>query len=40
VVTPRIVHPLQPDQVPAGPVFQKSFLGPAVPDKAKATGTK
>jgi pilus assembly protein CpaC len=40
VVTPRIVHPLQPDQVPAGPVFPKSFLGPAVPDKAKATGTK
>ena len=31
VVTPRIVQPLNPENVPAGPVFPRSFLGPATP---------
>jgi pilus assembly protein CpaC len=31
VVTPRIVQPLNPDEVPAGPVFPRTFLGPAKP---------
>jgi pilus assembly protein CpaC len=29
VVTPRIVQPLNPENVPAGPVFPRTFLGPA-----------
>jgi pilus assembly protein CpaC len=35
VVTPRIVKPLSSDQVPHGPVFPKSFLGPVTPEQAK-----
>ena len=31
VVTPRVVQALNPDQVPAGPVFPRTFLGPAKP---------
>ena len=31
VVTPRIVQPLNPENYPAGPVFPRSFLGPATP---------
>jgi pilus assembly protein CpaC len=33
LVTPRIVMPLNPDNLPSGPVFPKSFLGPATPAK-------
>ena len=36
LVTPRIVTPLTPDNLPAGPVFQRSFLGPVKPDKPEA----
>jgi len=32
LVTPHIVQPLSPDALPAGPMFPKSFLGPAKPD--------
>jgi pilus assembly protein CpaC len=35
VVTPRIVQPLNPENVPAGPVFPRSFLGPATPAPAE-----
>jgi len=31
LVTPRIVQPLNPDNLPPGPVFPKTFLGPATP---------
>jgi pilus assembly protein CpaC len=37
VVTPRIVHALEPGNVPAGPVFPKSFLPPA--KVSKKTGS-
>jgi pilus assembly protein CpaC len=40
VVTPRIVKPLSSDQVPHGPVFPKSFLGPVVPEQAKPATPK
>jgi len=33
LVTPRIVMPLNPDNLPSGPVFPKTFLGPATPAK-------
>jgi pilus assembly protein CpaC len=33
VVTPRVVHPLEPANVPAGPVFPKSFMPPAKAEK-------
>ena len=33
VVTPRVVHPLEPANVPAGPVFPKSFMPPAQAEK-------
>jgi pilus assembly protein CpaC len=32
VVTPRIVQPLTPETMPSGPVFPKTFMGPAKPD--------
>ena len=35
VVTPRVVKPLLPGQVPAGPQFPVPFLPPAAPEKAK-----
>lgn len=31
LVTPRIVQPLTPETLPPGPVFPRSFLGPAKP---------
>jgi pilus assembly protein CpaC len=31
VVTPRIVQALDPGNLPAGPVFPRTFLGPAKP---------
>lgn len=40
LVTPRIVHPLQANQVPAGPVFPKPFLGPATPEQNKVPVTQ
>jgi pilus assembly protein CpaC len=40
LVTPRIVQPLQANQVPPGPVFPKPFLGPAVPEQSNAPTTK
>ncbi len=33
LVTPRIVQPLNPENVPAGPVFPRTFLGPTTPAK-------
>jgi pilus assembly protein CpaC len=40
LVTPRIVHPLQPENVPPGPAFPKPFLGPAVPEQPKTPAAK
>jgi pilus assembly protein CpaC len=40
IVTPRLVHPLNPGQVPAGPEFPSPFLAPSAPVQPKATGTK
>src|SRR5256712_2496809 len=40
VVTPRIVKPLSSDQIPHGPAFPKSFLGPVVPEQAKPATPK
>jgi pilus assembly protein CpaC len=36
LVTPRVVHGLEPGQVPPGPVYPVTFLGPAQPAKPKA----
>jgi pilus assembly protein CpaC len=33
LVTPHVVKPLNPDQVPVGPKFPKEFLPPAAPEK-------
>jgi pilus assembly protein CpaC len=33
LVTPRIVQPLDPANVPAGPVMPRNFIAPIVPDK-------
>jgi len=33
LVTPHVVKPLNPEQVPAGPRFPKEFLPPAAPEK-------
>jgi pilus assembly protein CpaC len=38
VVTPHIVQPLAPGQVPSGPVFPKPFLPPATPAAQKPAG--
>ncbi|HEY4682365.1 MAG TPA: type II and III secretion system protein family protein [Candidatus Acidoferrales bacterium] len=35
LVTPRIVKPLPPGQVPVGPQFPKPFLPPAMPEQQK-----
>jgi len=35
LVTPRIVHPLDPGQVPTGPMFPVPFIGPATPEQPK-----
>jgi pilus assembly protein CpaC len=36
IVTPRIVQPLPPDKVPAGPKFSEPFLGPVGGEKSQA----
>jgi pilus assembly protein CpaC len=38
LVTPRIVIPLAPNQVPPGPTFPIPFLGPAAPEQQKPPG--
>jgi pilus assembly protein CpaC len=38
VVTPRIVHPLADGNIPPGPVFPQTFLGPAKPNPATPAG--
>lgn len=38
LVTPRVVLPLTPDQVPPGPTFPVPFLGPTVPEHQKSPG--
>src|SRR4029077_6802905 len=38
LVTPRIVLPLAPDQVPPGPAFPVPFLGPVGSEQQKAPG--
>ena len=40
VVTPRIVKPLSSDQIPHGPVYPRSFLGPVAPEQAKPAAPK
>jgi pilus assembly protein CpaC len=40
LVTPRLVQPLTPGQVPAGPVSPLPFLEPTVPGQAKTPGSK
>ncbi|MGH9682727.1 MAG: type II and III secretion system protein family protein [Candidatus Acidiferrales bacterium] len=40
VVTPRIVHPLNPGQVPPGPAFPYPFMGPTGPEPLHAPGSK
>jgi pilus assembly protein CpaC len=40
VVTPRIVQPLTPETMPAGPVFPRSFMGPATPAPDAAPHSK
>jgi len=40
LVTPHIVKPLNPDQVPAGPQFPGTFLPPAAPEGAKPAQKK
>jgi pilus assembly protein CpaC len=38
VVTPHVVQPLAPGQVPPGPTFPKPFLPPTTPDGQKPAG--
>jgi pilus assembly protein CpaC len=40
VVTPRIVQALDPGNLPAGPVFPRTFLGPAKPAPEAAPNSK
>jgi pilus assembly protein CpaC len=40
IVTPLLVHPLDPGQVPAGPEFPTPFLGPSAAVHPKALGAK
>jgi pilus assembly protein CpaC len=40
IVTPRIVQPLSPDQVPAGPKFPQPFMGPVGGEKPQAPAPK
>jgi pilus assembly protein CpaC len=39
IVTPHIVRPLSPDQVPHGPNYPQPFLDQISPDKAKTPGS-
>lgn len=36
LVTPHVVQPLNPGQLPAGPTFPQPFLGPTAPEQPKA----
>jgi pilus assembly protein CpaC len=38
LVTPRIVKPLAPDEVPPGPTFPRPFLGPVEPEHPNSPG--
>jgi pilus assembly protein CpaC len=40
LVTPHIVQPLSADNLPAGPVMPRSFLGPVKPDQPAAAHSK
>jgi pilus assembly protein CpaC len=40
IVTPHIVHPSSPDQVPHGPNFPQPFLGQITPAEGKSPGSK
>jgi pilus assembly protein CpaC len=40
IVTPRIVRPLSPDQVPHGPNFPQPFLDQITPADGKTPGSK
>lgn len=40
LVTPRIVQPLTPETLPAGPVFPKAFLAPVKPEDVEAPKSK
>jgi pilus assembly protein CpaC len=40
IVTPHIVRPLSPDQVPHGPNYPQPFLDQIAPDKGKNPGSK
>jgi len=40
IVTPHIVHPLSPDQVPHGPNFPQPFLDQITPAQTKVPGSK
>jgi pilus assembly protein CpaC len=40
IVTPHIVHPLGPDQVPHGPNFPQPFLDQITPAQTKVPGSK
>lgn len=40
IVTPHIVRPLNPDQVPHGPKYPQPFLDQITPDKGKTPGSK
>ena len=39
-VTPRIVQPLAPGQVPAGPGFPQPFMQPTAPTGSQPPGSK
>jgi Flp pilus assembly secretin CpaC len=39
IVTPHIVHPLNPDQAPHGPNFPEPFLDQVSPAQRKAPGS-
>jgi pilus assembly protein CpaC len=40
VVTPRVVQPLTPDQIPPGPTFPGTFLGDEKPSQSHSASTK
>ena len=40
IVTPHVVHPLNPDQVPHGPNFPQPFLDQITPAQTQAPGSK
>jgi pilus assembly protein CpaC len=40
IVTPHVVHPLSPDQVPHGPNFHQPFLDQITPAQQKTPDSK